>query len=299
MTRMLRIIYLVGLGLGITWLVATRWSEVAELVQGARISLLVAALIASFGMIVIGAWFWTTGLATLGHRAELGVVVHATSRSLLARYVPGSVWFAVGRVTLLRKAGLPGGPLTATAVLEMALSLAAVLAFGSAILGATGAFPGGTVWLVAVLVPLVVGSSPPIAGRILRWLAERRGASLTLGWSGYLRLISITMIFWSWSALTFSLYLRAFPIADPIGSLLMAGGFILAWGVGFLSIIAPQGVGVFEIALGTLFEVDDVANFAVVIGGYRLVILARDLIATAFSEFIASRSARPESVPTD
>ena len=152
-------------------------------------------LIASFGMIVIGAWFWTTGLATLGHRTELGVVVHATSRSLLARYIPGSVWFAVGRVALLRKAGLPGGPLTATAVLEMALSLAAVLAFGSAILGAAGAFPGGTVWLVVVLVTLIVGSSPPIAGRVLRWLAKRRGASLTLSWSGYMRLISIAMIF--------------------------------------------------------------------------------------------------------
>ena len=297
--RVLRMIYLGGLAVGITWLVINRWDDVTELITGARLWLLVASLIASFGMIVIGAWFWTAGLAMLGTAADFGTVLQATSRSLLARYVPGSVWFAVGRVALLRQAGLPGGPLTATAVLEMALSLAAVLAFGSALLGAVGAFPGGTVWLVAVLAVLILGSSPPIAGRALHWLAKRRGASLRLTWPGYLRLISIALIFWSWSSLTFSLYLRAFPIADPIGVLLTAGGFMLAWGVGFLSLIAPQGVGVFEVGLATLFEVEDVASFAVVVGGYRLVVLVRDLIATAVSEFVASRPTQRESARMD
>ena len=74
---------------------------------------------------------------------------------------------------------------------------------------------------------------------------------------------------------------------------------MLAWGVGFLSIIAPQGVGVFEVGLGTLFEVDDIASFAVVVGGYRLVVLVRDLIATAVSEFVASRATQRESAQMD
>jgi len=297
--RALRIIYMVALGLVIVWLVATRRSEVAELLRGARLLLIVGALIASFGLILIGAWFWTTSLELLGHPAGLGQVTLATSRTLLARYVPGSVWFAVGRVTLLRRAGLPGGPLAATAVLELAISLASVLALGAALLGLAGAFPGGGVWLGVVLVGLVAGSSPPVGGRIVAWLAAKRGVTLTLTWSGYARLIGVSVVFWAWSALTFGLYLAAFPAADGLGRLLIAGAFMLAWGIGFLTLIAPQGIGVFEVGLATILAIDGVVGFAAVVGGYRLVILARDLIATAAGEFIASRRESRVSAVTD
>ena len=300
MMRVLRIVYVVVLGVAIVWLVATRWAEVAELIEGARLLFIILSLLASFGMILIGAWFWTTCLTMLGHPPRLAEVSLATSRSLLARYVPGSVWFAVGRVALLRRAGLPTGPLTATAVLELALSLATVLAFGAALLGAAGELPGGVVWLGAVLVALVAASSPPIGGRFASWLAAKRGATLSLTWNGYIRLIGVSVVFWAWSALTFSLYLRAFPVADPHGDIfVVAGGFMLAWGVGFLTLIAPQGVGVFEVGLATLFAVDRVIEFAFVFGGYRLVMLARDLIATGAAELIATRRASPVSARKD
>ena len=95
--------------------------------------------------------------------------------------------------------------------------------------------------------------------------------------------------FWLWSALTFTIYLRAFPVADAYSTVDVIGGFLFAWGVGFLALVAPQGIGVFEVTLAALLGSDDLTTTAFMIGGYRLVILVRDAIAAIGSEVTATR----------
>ena len=293
--KVLRIGYLIGLAVLIAWVVRSEWAEVVELVVGARPLLIIASLVSSFGLILAGAWFWVVGLRTQGYREPGGPVlaqaILATSRSLLARYVPGSVWFAVGRVGLLRSAGLPLGPLSATAVLEMATSLTVVLICGLVVLGLSGGVPGGATWMVLLALALIAATSPTVGGRVMSWLAARRGVEFSLTWRGYLRLLGVNLIFWGWSAVTFLLYLRAFPAADSYRTVLVIGGFLLTWGIGFLAPFAPQGIGVFEVTMATVLQAEGVAGLAVVLGGYRLVLLARDLIATSTAEFIATRRA--------
>ena len=297
--KVLRIAYLIGLAVLVVWVVRTEWGDVVELLDGARPLLIIASLVASFGLILSGAWFWLVSLRTQGHRAPrphvLAEALLATSRSLLARYIPGSVWFAVGRVGLLRNAGFPVGPLSATAVLEMATSLTVVLICGLAILGLSGGVPGGATWMVLLALALIAATSPAVGGRLVAWLAARRGVVFSLTWRGYLQLVGINLVFWGWSALTFLLYLRAFPATDSYRTVLVVGGFLLTWGIGFLAPFAPQGIGVFEVGMATVLQAEGVAGTAVVLGGYRLVLLARDLIATAAAEFIATRRALRES----
>ena len=293
--NVLRIGYLVGLAVLVGWAVRSEWPEVVELVEGARPSLIVASLVASFGLILAGAWFWVVSLRTQGYREPplhvFGEATLATSRSLLARYVPGSVWFAVGRVGLLRSAGLPLGPLSATAVLEMATSLTVVLICGLVVLGLSGGVPGGATWMVLLALALIVATSPTIGGRVVAWLAARRGVEFSLTWRGYLKLLGVNLFFWGWSAVTFLLYLRAFPATDSYRTILVVGGFLLTWGIGFLAPFAPQGIGVFEVSMATVLQAEGVVGTAVVLGGYRLVLLARDLVATSIAELIATRRA--------
>ena len=293
--RMLRISYLAGLAILIGWIVRAEWPEVVELMDGARPPLLVASLVASFGLIFVGAWFWVVSLRSQGYLAPQMEVFReaslATSRSLLARYVPGSVWFAVGRVGLLRSAGAPIGPLSATAILEMATSLTVVLICGLGILSLSGGIPGGATWMIVPALGLITATSPAVGGRVIAWWAKRRGVAFSLTWREYLRLMGINLVFWGWSALTFLLYLRSFPAADPYRTLLVAGGFLLTWGIGFLAPFAPQGIGVFEVGMATVLRAKEVVGMAVVLGGYRLVLLTRDLIATSVAEFIATRKA--------
>ena len=293
--RVLRIGYLVGLAILIGWIVRSRWSEVVELVAGARPAFVAASLAASFGLILVGAWFWVVSLRTQGYRAPplevLNKATLATSRSLLARYVPGSVWFAVGRVGLLRTAGVPIGPLSATAILEMATSLTVVLLSGLGVLSLSGGIPGGATWMIVLALGLIAATSPAVGGRVVAWWAARRGVVFSLSWRGYLQLVGINLVFWGWSALTFLLYLRSFPVADPYRTTLVVGGFLLTWGIGFLAPFAPQGIGVFEVGMATVLQAEEVVGMAVVLGGYRLVLLGRDLIATSVAEFIATRTA--------
>ena len=291
--KVLRIVYLTGLAILVVWVIRFKWPDVAALVVGVRPWLVIASLASSFGLIALGAWFWVDSLRIQGHRAPgaevFGHALLATSRSLLARYVPGSIWFAVGRVGLLRNAGLPVGSLSATAVLEMATSLIVVLTGGLAILGLSGQAPGGAGWMIAVALALVTLTSPPVGGRVVTWLAARRGIEVRLTWRGYLRLIGINMIFWGWSATTFLLYLRAFPSTDIYRTIVVVGGFLLTWGAGFLAPIAPQGIGVFEAAMANVLSAEGVVETAVVLVGYRSVLLARDIIATPVAEVIATR----------
>ena len=297
--KLLRILYLVGLAILIGWVVRSEWDAVVVLVSGARPGLIAASLAASFGLILVGAWFWVVSLRTQGYLAPpkgvMSKATLATSRSLLARYVPGSVWFAVGRVGLLHAAGLPIGPLSATAILEMATSLTVVLICGLGVLSLSGGIPGGAGWMILVAVGLIVATSPALGGRVVAWWAVRRGVTFLLTWRDYLKLVGINVVFWGWSALTFLLYLRAFPVADPFRTPLVVGGFLLTWGIGFLAPFAPQGIGVFEVGMATVLRAEEVVGLAVVLGGYRLVLLVRDLIATSVAEFIATHSILRES----
>ena len=303
MLKFLRIAYLAGLAVLIGWVGRSEWNEVTDLLDGARPGLIIASLAASFVLIVIGAWFWTVSLRIQGAGLDeprlLATATLATARSTLARYVPGSVWFAVGRVGLLRNAGLPVGPLSATAVLEMATSLTVVLMSGLFVLGLSGGIPGGAIWMVFVAGALIIATAPGGGGRLMAWLAAKRGIEFDLDWRGYLRLIGVNMVFWGWSAATFLLYLRAFPAADEFRTLLVVGGFLLTWGIGFLAPFAPQGIGVFELTMATVLQANGRTGTAVVLGGYRLVLLARDLVATATAEVIATRKALREPEPPE
>ena len=95
------------------------------------------------------------------------------------------------------------------------------------------------------------------------------------------------------------IYLRAFPAADGFGTLQVAGAFMVAWAVGFITVFAPQGLGVTEVSLVALLSAnsDDTGiALAVLFGGYRLVQAARDILAAATAELITRRQtqrARP------
>ena len=149
--------------------------------------------------------------------------------------------------------------------------------------------------MVLLALGLIAATSPTVGGRVVAWLAARRGIEFSLTWRGYLKLLGVNLAFWGWSAVTFLLYLRAFPAADSFRTVLVIGGFLLTWGIGFLAPFAPQGIGVFEVTMATVLQAEGVAGLAVVLGGYRLVLLARDLVATSTAEFIATRRALRES----
>ena len=297
--RIARRVYLAALCVAIVWLLVAYHDAIAEQFDGARLTYVAAAGVASFGLIGLGSALWHSSLAMLGHPVAFRDTVLATARSLPARYVPLGVTYAASRIALLAAAGRPLAALTVTAGLEMIVSASVALAAGLALLGAVGALGIGPAWIAAALIAAMVAVSPLVGGRAVDRMLDRLGVGLVITRKGYLRVLAWSVAYWTWAAVTFTLYMRAFPAADTVGSLEVAGAFMVAWAVGFLTVFAPQGIGVAELGLVALLASEDTGGIAVaaVFAGYRIVQAFRDGLAAVAGEIIAIRRARRGSAP--
>jgi hypothetical protein len=259
-----------------------RRDDVADLLEGARLTPLLGALALGMVSLLQSAWFWSRCLASLGAPQALPTVLEATVAAIPARYLPGSVWYAAGRVGHLRRAGTSGVTLGVVAVLETLLSFVVAVCLGGGLLIAAGSDDGGlgVVTLAVAAVGLALVASPWVVNPLVRWVAERRrlGAVPPLRWATYLELGGHLVAFWLASAAAFLCYLAAFPAVDAPGAVRTAGTFLLAWAAGFIAVFAPQGAGVFETTLAGLLD-GPVAALALVIAGYRALTAVRDALA--------------------
>lgn len=193
---------------------------------------------------------------------------------LPARYLPGGIWHTVSRVMDLHGRGVGRRELTAMVVLENSLPLATAGLLGGAFLCVTGnaQWPAIAALLVA---PVVLAAA---------WLALRHRSLRPQGRFGlrsFLAATAASAVFWVLAAASFYCYWCAFPDArGSAGALQIAGTYLVAWAAGFASVFAPQGIGVFE-AVAAIFLKGALgfAGAAVLVAGFRLVLLAADLLA--------------------
>ncbi len=295
--RVLRVVYLVLLTAAATFLVVSRWDEIVELVASARPWYLILSLLLSFGLVVLNSQFWRTALEALGSPVRTSAMLEASARSLLARWIPGGIWYAAGRATLLSLRQVPTPALTTVAALELTVPLLVGMVMGTLLLAANRRLPGGIWWLAPVGAFIAALALRPVVNRVLLWYAHRRGVEpMNLPQRGYLVLVGWTAIYWLWAGVTFVAYLAAFPTLDPGPPLVVAGAYMVAWGVGFVVPIAPQGIGIFEVTLAALLGVADLGAGSIIVAGFRLVTLVRDLIATGIGEIFASMSRSGQKV---
>lgn len=289
----LRRLYVVGLVALAGALVWSRRSDLADLLATAELGWLGLALLLTIGQLLPSTVLWQRGVGTLGHPVTLGDSASATGRSVLARYLPGGIWYAVGRGASLRKAtGVPARVVGAVALLEMALSLVVAASLVVLLLPFTDAGVPGVTLAIGVVGALAL-ASPPSLNAALAWVARRRGGlAPRLTWSAWAGLAGITVVHWAWSVLSFGVYLQAFPGLDlDVGVAGLAIRFLIAWIIGFLSLFAPQGAGVFETVIATLLVDRGRVLVAVAAGGYRAVLLVRDLVVGA-AAWVATRPGR-------
>lgn len=289
--RVARAAWVVVLVAGAAWLVWSRRRQLSDLLDGARPAFLVLAFALGFLQLQLNARFWTAALRALGVTVTLADVQRASARSVLGRYLPGSIWYQVGRSALLARQGVGRAELATVAVLDTALGVVVGGAFGGALLlGSGGSLPGLaalTLWC-AVLVALC---SPPVVNAVLVLVARRTdNMASRLGWQPFVGLLGRLALFWVGAAAAFLSYLHAFPEVELPSLVQTAGSFMVAWVIGFLALFAPQGLGVFEAAFATAMTDGRVASVAVLVGGYRALLLVRDVVAWSWAE-LASRPA--------
>ncbi len=200
--------------------------------------------------------------------------IHAAR--LPARYIPGGIWHTVGRIIDYKQNGIQPRHLTSFVILENGLAGSVALAIGGAIVFATrGADTMGVISAASSLATLValVAIRIFINKRIL--MGQDR-----LRLSVYASTICLMTAIWATATIAFLLFLSAFPsFITTHNQIEMAGIYLFSWGVGFVSIFAPQGIGVFEFVTSKLAQSPlGFVGLAALLGTFRIVVLIADLL---------------------
>jgi glycosyltransferase 2 family protein len=232
---------------------ASKWSQVhAALGELAWYDVVGAALavIAALGCQMLA---WRALLTDQGSRLPMAAAVRVNFLGQLAKYVPGAVWSMAAQVSLAQDYRVPKRRSGAASLVAMAITLVVGLVMAGILLPLASAGALRHYWWVLIFIPvLLVGLWPRVTKfglDLLLRLVRRPGLDRPLTLGGMGRAVG-------WTALAWVFYgLQAWLLVGDIAGkslhvlLLAAGGYALAWTVGFLLIPFPGGIGPRELAL--------------------------------------------------
>lgn len=242
-----------------TWAVAARWSEVTEAVVRLSPGWLLLALAATVANAALAGLMWDAVLRDLGTRLPLPVAARVFFVGQLGKYVPGSVWPMVVQAELASDHGVPRRRTAAATVASLLLAIASALLVVLATLPfVPDVLPAGFGWAPLLVLPLAVLLHPrvlvPVIDRALRAVGrEPLDRRTTL--AGTLRGTGWAVL--SWCCAGVQVAALAIPLGAPATArtlALAAGGYALAWAVGFVVVVAPAGAGAREVALAAVLS---------------------------------------------
>ncbi|MFN8161979.1 MAG: lysylphosphatidylglycerol synthase domain-containing protein [Solirubrobacterales bacterium] len=240
--------------------VVGQWDELKR--KGVELDLiwLLPALAVLPVFYVLSAVGWELIVRFLGWRLTPVRAQVAWGQPLLARYVPGSVLYLLGRLLLSERAGVPRRVTLASIVYEQALGFASGVAFVSYFLISHPDLEGEPLrWAVLVVVPLsVLLLSPrvfgPLSERLLRAFGrEPLPAAMPL--RGVIAMLAFYLL--NWGVASLGVYFAArsvhFIPADQIPAVgaAQAFGYVAA----LVTLVAPAGLGVRDAAFAWAVKV--------------------------------------------
>ncbi|MEJ5307393.1 MAG: lysylphosphatidylglycerol synthase domain-containing protein [candidate division WOR-3 bacterium] len=209
-------------------------------------------LILSFMMIPIWYFFMCFSfkriLISLGHDVDLYTLMRIIGISMFGKYIPGKLWFTVGRIALLERVGVPKKKSFTAVVLETYLLLL------------TGAFfflvtiirsNQNILYIILSLIFFlffILLSFPTVFKKVINLLfkfLKKDKFDFVIGIYEYIFIMFLYFLVWIFSGVEFYFLIYSFTLKtyDFIGLLSV---YPSSWVVGFLSILMPAGIGVRE-----------------------------------------------------
>jgi uncharacterized membrane protein YbhN (UPF0104 family) len=252
--------------------------------------LLVGAAVVSACGVTATALIWLAILRQLDVETEPWFIA-IFFQAQLSKYIPGSLWQYVGRVTLAGAHGLPIPQVAFSLPIELIASILAAAALSLSLLGLWGAV-GATL----VLLSLSFCAHRPIERRLTRALRRVVGrdvrgavpaaARASGAYAGVLLIIGFG--FWLTARALYGV-----PIGDVLTYI---GAFVLAWLGGLVAIYAPGGVGVREALLVALLRGKIGSADALVLAGFsRAILTVVDVGAAGVGVAVVRTRARTEA----
>ncbi len=285
----------------VTYALVTQWAQVRASLQALSFGAVAVSLVAVLAALLASLMAWREIVGDLGSRLSVPHSAGVLFPGQLAKYVPGSLWSIVAAAELATRLGVPRARSAVAGLLFNILLpgvalLLAVLAL-PALLGAGG---GWFLWLLVPAALAVVAALRPavINGgiRLLLRLVRRNPDGYELSRAGLLRALG-------WSVLSAVLlgghmWVLVVGLGAPPGSALIPaiGGFLAAWVLGFVVVIAPAGVGVREyvlvLALAPQLAGSAASALTLAVVSRLLLTVADVACAGAAAAMVATRSRR-------
>jgi glycosyltransferase 2 family protein len=256
-SRRLRVALQLGIALLIFgFLVLTvvgQWDEVKEEGVSFDVVWLIPAFVVLPVFYVMAALGWDLILRFLGQRIGFVQAQIAWGQPLLARYVPGSVLYVLGRLLLSERAGVPRRITLASIVYEQAISASAAIAVATYFFISHPDLQDQPLrWGVLVVVPLaILVLQPrvfgPLSNRVLAAFG-REPLPATMPLRGVLTMLLYFAA--NWALMGLGVYfvarsVRFIPLEDlPIVGSAQAVGYVAA----LVTLVAPAGLGVRDAA---------------------------------------------------
>ena len=228
--------------------VIDQWSEIQSEGVHFHIGWLVPALAVLPFFYVLSAYGWDLALRFLGYRIGFGRAQVAWGQPLLARYVPGSVLYVLGRVLLSERAGIPRRITIASIVYEQAVSATSAIVVASYFIIRHPDLQGQPYrWGVLLLIPAAIALLHPkvfgpLANRVLRMFG-REPLPAVVPLHGVIVLIAFYSL--NWLVMALGVYCVARSVTFiPAGDILLVGSAqAIGYFAALVTLIAPAGLG--------------------------------------------------------
>jgi hypothetical protein len=256
-SRRVRLAIQVGLAFLIfAFLVLTvidQWSEIQSAGVHFHVGWLIPAIVILPAFYVLSALGWDLILRSLGHSIGFGRAQVAWGQPMLARYVPGSVLYVLGRVLLSERAGVPRRLTIASIVYEQAISAtSAIIVASYFIINHPDLQHQPLRWAVLLLIPAAFALLDPrvfgpLANRALKAFGREPLPAVVS-----LRDVISLIVFYSlnWIVVAVGIYCVARSVTYiPFDNILLVGSAqAIGYFAALVTLVAPAGLGVRDAA---------------------------------------------------
>lgn len=249
--------------------VVDQWAEIQDKGVHFHVFWLIPAFVVLPTFYALNALGWDLILRFLGYRLGAGRAQVAWGQPLLARYVPGSVLYVLGRVLLSERAGVPRRLTVASIVYEQALQATSAVVVASYFLIIHPDLEGQPLrWVVLLLIPLAIALLHPrvfgpLANRVLRAFG-REPLPEVMPLRGVIAVMAFYVF--NWGVIAVGIYCVARSVSTISPDDLLVAGAAQAFGyvAALATLVAPAGLGIRDAAFAWAFKVATPGNsFAV------------------------------------
>lgn len=229
--------------------VVNQWSEIQSKGVHFHILWLIPAFVVLPCFYVLSALGWDLTLRFLDYRIGAGRAQVAWGQPLLARYVPGSVLYVLGRVMLSERTGVPRRITVASIAYEQAITATSAIVFSAYFFVNHPDLQGQPLrWAFLLLIPLAIfllhpKVFGPLANRVLRAFG-REPLPAVISMRRVLALLAFYLVNWVVASVGIFCVARSVSVVSANDILTVGSAQALGYVAALATLVAPAGLGV-------------------------------------------------------